>query len=61
MAIEKVFQKIQIDEQGNDFAYWQTQPFELRLAAVEQVRREFHSWKYGTEPRFQRVLTITKR
>ena len=61
MAIEKVFRKTTLDERGNDFAYWQTQSYELRLATVEQIRREYHLWKYGTEPRFQRVLTITKR
>jgi hypothetical protein len=61
MTIEKVFRKTTLAEQGNDFAYWQTQPYELRLATLEQIRREFHIWKYGAEPRFQRVLTITKR
>jgi hypothetical protein len=60
MTIEKVVRKTTLDEQGNDFAHWQTQPYELRLATLEQIRREFHIWKYGAEPRFQRVLTITK-
>ena len=61
MAVEKVVRKTTLEEQGNDFAYWQTQPYEVRLATVEQIRREFHIWKYGAEPGFQRVLTITKR
>jgi hypothetical protein len=61
MAVEKVVRRTTLEEQGNDFAYWQTQPYEVRLATVEQIRREFHIWKYGAEPRFQRVLTITKR
>ena len=61
MTIKKVIRKTTLDEQGNDFAYWQTQPYELRLATLEQIRREFHIWKYGAESRFQRVLTITKR
>jgi hypothetical protein len=61
MAVEKVVRKTTLEEQGNDFAYWQTQPYEVRLATVEQIRREYHIWKYGTEPGFQRVLTITKR
>lgn len=26
---------------------------------MESIRREYHLWKYGTEPRLQRVLTIT--
>ena len=61
MTIEKVVQKSTLDEQGYDFFYWQTQPYAVRLATLEQIRREFHIWKYGAEPRFQRVLTITKR
>jgi len=61
MAIDKVVRKTTLEEQGNDFAYWQTQPYEKRLATLEQIRQEFHLWKYGTQPRFQRVFTITKR
>jgi hypothetical protein len=61
MAIKKVVRKTTMEEQGNDFAYCQTQPYEFRLATLEQIRREFHIWKYGAEPRFQRVLKITKR
>jgi hypothetical protein len=61
MTIEKVIRKTTLDRQGNDFAYWQAQPYELRLATVEQIRQEYHLWKYGSQPRFHRVLTITKR
>jgi hypothetical protein len=61
MGIERVVRKTTLKDQGNDFAYWQTQPYEFRLAALEQIRREFHHWKYGAEPGFQRVLTIVKR
>ena len=60
MAIKKVVRKTTLEEQGNDFAYWQTQPYELRLATLEEIRREYHIWKYGAEPRFQRVLKVTK-
>jgi hypothetical protein len=61
MTIEKVVRKTTVDAQGNDLFYWQTQPYAMHLAALEQIRREFHIWKYGAEPRFQRVLTITRR
>jgi hypothetical protein len=44
-----------------DVIYWRTQPYELRLAALEQIRQEFHQWKYSAQPRFQRVYTIVKR
>jgi hypothetical protein len=61
VTIEKVVRKTSFDEQGNDFAYWQSQPHRLRLAALEQIRQEFHRWKYGTEPGFQRVYRVVKR
>lgn len=56
-----VYRKSRIGEQESDRDYWLSQPPEARLAAVEQIRREYHAWKYGTEPRLQRVLTIVKR
>ncbi len=60
-TIEKTYKKIKLHEQKSDFAYWQTQPVEKRLAALEEIRMEYHAWKYDTQPRFQRVLSITKR
>lgn len=60
-GIAKTYKKIKLDEQTSDFAYWQTQSYEKRLATLEQIRREYHAWKYGSEPRFQRVYTIIKR
>lgn len=56
-----VYRKSRIGEQESDREYWLSQPPEARLAALEQIRREYHAWKYGTEPRLQRVLTIVKR
>jgi len=29
-------------EQKSDFAYWQTQPYQARLAALEQIRQKYH-------------------
>jgi len=59
--VQKVYKKVKLGEQQSDFAYWQSQPYAARLAALEQIRQEYHRWKYGTEPRFQRVYTIVKR
>jgi len=28
-----------------------------RLAALEEIRREYHLWRYGAEPGFLRVYT----
>jgi hypothetical protein len=60
-SIQQVYAKVKLNEQTNDFAYWQTQPYQVRLATLEQIRREFHQWRYGAEPRFQRVYSIAQR
>jgi hypothetical protein len=60
-GIQKVYTKVDMRAQKNDFAYWQTQPYEARLEALEQIRREYHRWRYGAEPRLQRVHSVVKR
>ncbi len=60
-SVRKVCAKVNLRERKSDFAFWQTQPYPVRLAALEQIRQEFHRWKYGAEPRFQRVYTVAKR
>lgn len=59
--VARVVTKLNIHEQKSDFAYWQTQPYEARLAALEEIRREYHQWRYGAGPRLQRVYSVTKR
>ncbi len=59
--IKKVYTKTSLRKRKSDFAYWQTQSYEARLATLEQIRREYHEWKYGTQPRFSRVYSIVKR
>lgn len=44
-----------------DADYWRTQPYAARLAVLESLRQEFITWKYGAQPRFQRVYSIIKR
>jgi hypothetical protein len=61
MTIAKVVQKFNIKNQPKDAAYWRTRPYAERLEALEQIRREYHQWKYGAEPEFQRVYRIVKR
>lgn len=61
MAIQKSYRKVSIDQEEKAAVYWRTQPIEARLAALEQIRQEYHQWKYGSEPRLQRVYTIVKR
>ena len=61
MTIEKVVRKTKLQAQDSDFQYWQSQSYQARLAALEEIRREYHQWKYDSEPRFQRVYTIVKQ
>lgn len=48
-------------EQKSDAEYWRAQPPIARLAALEEIRQEYHRWRYGAEPRLQRVYTVVKR
>lgn len=59
--VEKRCVKVNMHEQRSDFAYWQSQPYQVRLAALEQIRREYHRWRYNAEPRLQRVHSIVKQ
>lgn len=60
-SIEKIVTKVNLTQQTGDFAYWQTQSYQARLDALEEIRQEYHRWRYGAEPRLQRVYTIVKR
>ena len=59
--IAKVVRRFKAKEQPTDFAYWQGQPYQVRLRALEDIRCEYHDWKYDAEPRLQRVYSVTKR
>ena len=61
IGIEKVLTKTKLTDKKSDSAYWRKQPYSARLAALEEIRREYHKWRYGAEPGFQRVYTIVKR
>ena len=61
LRMVKTYQKVRLGTQKSDFAYWQSQPVEKRLATLEQIRQEYHAWKYGSQPRLQRVYRIIKR
>jgi len=45
-----------LGEEPSDAAFWRTQTPQARLAALEEIRREYHGWKPGAEPRMQRVV-----
>ncbi len=66
--IAPVVHKVNLHQLGSDFSYWQTQPYEARIATLEEIRREYHAWvdshkKETTDVQsgFQRVYRIIKR
>ena len=59
--IAPVVTKIKLQQSQSDFAYWQSQPYLARLAALEQIREEYHLWKGNVQPGLQRVLSVVKR
>ena len=61
MSIDRVVKKYKIDQQPNDFVFWQSKTYEERLDALEQIRKEYNLWRYNAEQRFQRVYRIVKR
>ncbi len=52
---------MKLHEQKTDFEFWQSQTPEKRLAVLEDIRSVYKAWEYDTEPRFQRVLSITRQ
>lgn len=59
--ITKAVRKTSFEGQPTDSAYWEQRPHEARLAALEEIRREYHGWKGGAGPRLQRVCATAKR
>lgn len=55
------YKKVKLGESQSDFEYWQSQPPEKRMEALEKIRTEYIIWKYGSYPRFQRVYRIIKQ
>ncbi len=45
----------------DDAAYWRSRPPEERIAALEEIRAEYHRWKGDAESRLQRILTVVER
>ncbi len=60
-SIAKKYTKIKLKEQKTDFVFWQSQPPAKRLETLEKIRLEFHAWKYDSQPRLQRVFSVTQR
>jgi hypothetical protein len=48
--------KVKLGQETLAFVYWQTQPFDKRISAIEFLRKQVH----GTQSRLQRVYRIIK-
>jgi hypothetical protein len=57
---KQAIKKSKIQEQETDFNFWQTQSYQARLEALEQIRTDYILWRYHVEPRFQRVYRVVK-
>jgi hypothetical protein len=53
--------KIQDLDRSIDLKYWQAKTPAARLSTLEEIRQEYHHWKYSAGPGFQRVFKIVKR
>jgi hypothetical protein len=60
LGIEKVVTKVKLNDKKTDAAYWRNQPYAAWLAALEELRQEYHRWRYGGESRMQKVVKIVK-
>lgn len=47
-------------ELDDDTLFWQNKTPLERLMALEEIRKSYNDWKYGTGQRFQRVYRIIK-
>ena len=59
--IAPVVAKYKLGEQPKDVAHWLSQPPEARWGGTEEIRREYHGWQEGKEPRIEKVITILRR
>ncbi|MFZ6019480.1 MAG: hypothetical protein ACOYXO_07695 [Chloroflexota bacterium] len=59
-SVQKVVRIRSLYAPKEDADWWRSQPYTARLAALEEIRQEVHRWKYGTQPRFQRVCRVVK-
>ena len=48
-------------EEPDDLLFWLSRPAIERILALEEIRKQYNDWRYGTGQRLQRVYTIVKR
>jgi hypothetical protein len=65
--IVPVVHKYKLSDHVSDYEYWRNQPYEARLAIVEEMRRDYYNWLASTtgsppygELKFPKVFRIVK-
>ena len=61
LTVIKHIKIVRKNQDNSDALFWKAQSYEGRLIALEEIRTEYHQWKYNDQPRFQRVYRITQR
>ncbi len=59
--MKKVVTIHKLGKEPSDVFFWINQPPIERLRALELIRQQYNTWKYGTEQRLQRVCKVVKR
>ncbi|HAA24157.1 MAG TPA: hypothetical protein DCR93_31655 [Cytophagales bacterium] len=59
--MEKVVTIARRQEKDSDKAYWSTQSYTARLAALEVIREDYFRMKGYAEPRLHRVCRVIKK
>ena len=61
VTIQPVLRIFKMGEEPDDVLYWLSRPPIERIIALEEIRKQYNDWKYGTRQEFQRVYKIIKR
>jgi len=59
--IELMVRRRYVSAEDDACDFWMKQSPEKRLAVVEEIRREYHLWRYGGEPPFERVACVISK
>ena len=60
-TIQPVLRIFKMGEEPDDVLYWLGRPPIERIIALEEIRKQYNDWKYGSRQEFQRVYKIIKR
>jgi len=59
--IERAAKIYRLEEEPSEIEQWLDFTAEQRLQKILEIRTRYLQWRYDTEPRLERVLTITRK